>query len=114
MGFFPSKAEPNIWLHQNGDIYEYVAVYVDDLALEMKDSQAFIDIRKVEYHFKLKGTSSIAFHLGMGFFHDKDGMLCMAPRKYVKRIISTYKRLFSLLPKETYALPLEKGDHPEL
>jgi hypothetical protein len=28
-----------IWMRKNGDIYEYVAVYVDDLAITMKDPQ---------------------------------------------------------------------------
>ena len=31
--FVPCKAESDIWMHQNGDQYEYVAVYVDDLIL---------------------------------------------------------------------------------
>jgi len=33
MGFTPSKAEPDIWMRQNGDIYEYIGVYIDDLAI---------------------------------------------------------------------------------
>ena len=37
LGFRPCKAEPDIWLRRNGKIYEYVAVYVDDLAFAMKD-----------------------------------------------------------------------------
>ena len=26
-GFVPCKAEPNIWMHQNGDQYKYVDIY---------------------------------------------------------------------------------------
>jgi hypothetical protein len=33
MGFEPSKSEPNIWMRKNGNIYEYITVYVDDLAV---------------------------------------------------------------------------------
>jgi Reverse transcriptase (RNA-dependent DNA polymerase) len=29
LGFFPCKAEPDIWLRKNGNIYKYIAVYVD-------------------------------------------------------------------------------------
>ena len=36
-GFVPCKTEPDIWMCQNGDQYEYVAVYVDDLAFAVKD-----------------------------------------------------------------------------
>ena len=28
-GFTPCKSEPDIWMRRNGDLYEYIAVYVD-------------------------------------------------------------------------------------
>ena len=37
MGFQPCKAEPDVWLRPNDDLYEYIAVYVDDLAIAAKD-----------------------------------------------------------------------------
>ena len=35
MGFKPSRADPDIWMKssKNGSHYEYIAVYVDDLAI---------------------------------------------------------------------------------
>ena len=36
-GFVPCKAEPDIWLCPRDGVYEYVAVYVDDLAIAMAD-----------------------------------------------------------------------------
>ena len=33
MGFTQSKAEPDIWMHPNGDVYEYIVVYADDLVI---------------------------------------------------------------------------------
>ena len=33
MGFFPSKAENDIWMRDKGDHYEYIGVYVDDLII---------------------------------------------------------------------------------
>ena len=48
-GFTPCRAEPDIWMRRNGDQYEYVAVYVDDLAFALKDPQAFIDNLKKDY-----------------------------------------------------------------
>jgi hypothetical protein len=44
LDFFACKAEPDIWMRRNGHIYEYMAVYVDDLAIAMKDPQDFITI----------------------------------------------------------------------
>ena len=45
MGFKPSKADPDIWMKSSKDDnhYEYIAVYVDDLAICMKCPQAFCD-----------------------------------------------------------------------
>jgi hypothetical protein len=35
MGFTPSKAEADIWIQENGGLYEYIAVYVDDLLIDV-------------------------------------------------------------------------------
>ena len=114
MGFFPCKAEPDIWMRSNGDSYDYIAVYVDDLAIAAKDPQTIVKTLEEKYKFKLKGTGEITFHLGCDFFRDEDGVLCMAPRKYIDKMIDEYKRMFGESPKQNVLSPLEKGDHPEL
>ena len=43
MGFFPSKADPDVWMRKNGDFYDYVAVYVDDLVVAAKKAQTVLD-----------------------------------------------------------------------
>ena len=49
----------------NGDHYEYIATYVNNLAIIMKDPQAFIDqLEAALYNFKLKGSGTLNFHLG--------------------------------------------------
>lgn len=106
--------EPDIWMCQNGDIYEYIAVYVDDLAIVAKDPQAIIDHLEKVYKFKLKGTGPITFHLGCDFFRDDDGILCYAPIKYVDRMVIAYERMFGTKPSRKVRSPLDKGNHPEL
>jgi hypothetical protein len=113
MGFVPSKAEPDIWMRQNGDVYEYIGVYVDDLAIVAKNPREIVDVLERKYQFKLKGTGPISFHLGMGFFRDEEGVLCLSPKRYIERMISTYVTLFGTKPPTKYSSPLEKGDHPE-
>ena len=88
MGFEPSKSKPDIWMRRNGDVYEYIAVYVDDLAIAAKDPLDIVNVLQDVYKFKLKGTGPIAFHLGCDFFHDSKGVLCMAPKKYIEKMIS--------------------------
>ena len=112
--FQPCKAEPDIWMRRKGDIYEYIAVYVDDLAIAMVDPKEFTDTLINKYKFKLKGTGPISFHLGMEFTRDEDGTMCIVPRKYIEKMVSTYERLYGELPRQSYSSPLEKGDHPEL
>jgi Reverse transcriptase (RNA-dependent DNA polymerase) len=114
MGFFPCKAEPDIWMRRAGDKYEYVAVYVDDLAIALVDPQAFVDTLEKQHKFKLKGTGPISFHLGMDFTRDDDGTLCLSPTKYIEKMVANYQKVFGENPKHVYHSPLEKGDHPEL
>ena len=114
-GFQPCKAEPDIWLRPLTDRtgYEYVGVYVDDLAFTMTDPQSFVDVLTNKYKFKLKGTGPISFHLGCDFTRDDDGMLCMHPKKYINRMVDSFERMFGRKPATNVSSPLEKGDHPE-
>ena len=113
MGFVRSHAENNIWMRNKGDHYEYIVTYVDDLGIASKNPQAIIDDLEKKYKFNLKGTGPILFYLGCDYFCDKHGCLCFAPKKYIKKMLDTYKRNFGSSPKQ-YSSPLEKGDHPEL
>jgi hypothetical protein len=114
LGFHPCKAEPDIWMHENNGLYEYIGVYVDDLAIAMRDPQSLIDILTNKYGFKLKGTGNMSFHLGCDFFRADEGVLCMAPRKYIEKMVSGYETKFGEKPQRKISSPLEKGDHPKL
>ena len=113
-GFVPCKAEPDIWLRSCNGVYEYVGVYVDDLAIAMADPQSLVDIFEQKHQFKLKGTGPISFHLGCDFFRDEDNVLCMQPKKYIEKMMMGYETMFGEKPSTRAHSPLEKGDHPEL
>ena len=115
MGFFPSKAEEDIWMRDADDHYEYICVYVDDLLIASKKPQAIIDQLTAKPHsFKLKGTGPVKFHLGCDYFRDENNTLCAGPRKYIERMEIAYKNLFGSAPSQKVQSPLEKNDHPEL
>ena len=115
MGFFPSKAEEDIWMRDCGDHYEYLAVYVDDLLIASKEPQKIIDqLTSAPHSFKLKGTGPVSYHLGNDFFRDESGTLCFGPKKYIEKMAIEYKRLFGSEPKRNVLSPLVKNDHPEL
>jgi len=114
MGFTPSKAEPDIWLHHSGSKYEYIAMYVDDLAIAAKDPKQIVDVLMNHYKFKLKGTGPISFHLGMYLLRDDCGILCMASQQYIEKMCANFEHLFGYPPKQSVTSPIEKNDHPEL
>jgi hypothetical protein len=86
-GFFPCKAEPDIWMRPKNGVYEYIAVYINDLAIDVADPQKFVDVLEKKNKFMLKGTRTIAFHLGCDFFCDDEGILRMAPKKYIEKMM---------------------------
>ena len=56
-------------MRKNGEVYEYVATYVDDLTLAMKDPLALIkQLEDDPFKLKFKGTEELSFQLGYGFF----------------------------------------------
>ena len=114
MGFKPSRADSDIWMKscKDGSHYEYIAVYVDDLAICMKDPKSFCDTLKEKYKLKLKGVGPINYHLGCGYTRDEDGTLVADPRKYVEKILESYGKTFGEKPKKIKT-PLVGGDHPE-
>ena len=113
--FKPSKADPDVWMRPEpgGTCYEYIAVYVDDLAIAAKDSQAFCHELKKRYNVKFKGVGPLEYHLGCTYQKDPDGTLAADPRRYVNKILESYERMFKEKPRKSRP-PLEGGDHPEL
>ena len=91
IGFKPSKADPDIWMKslKDSNHYEYIAVSVDDLAICMKDPNAFCDTLKEKYKLKLKGVGPISYHLGCGYTRDEDGTLVADSRIYVGQILES-------------------------
>ena len=41
IGFFSCKGDPGIWMRNYGEVWEYVAVYVHDLAFVVRDPAEF-------------------------------------------------------------------------
>jgi hypothetical protein len=114
MGFTPSKAEPDIWMRDAGDVYEYIAVYVDDLAIAAKNPAEIIEVFQTIHNFKLKGTGEISYHLGQQFYRLPGGMLVISARRYIDKMVETYVQLFGSKPSTRFTSPLEKNDHPEI
>ena len=61
MGFKPSKADFDLWMRPNGDHYEYVATYVDDIMVFSKDCRTII--RQIQAIFDLKQIGMPEYYL---------------------------------------------------
>ena len=109
MGFKPSKEDPDKWMKSCKDdsYHEYIAGYVDDLAICLKGSQAFCDTLKGKYKLKLKGFGPFNYYLECGYTRDEDGT-----RNYAEKILESYEKMFGSKSKNTRT-PLTAGDHPE-
>ena len=59
--------------------YEYIPVYVDDLAICMKDPLGFCDILTEVYKLRLKAVAPPSFHLGCEYARDEDVTLVADP-----------------------------------
>ena len=42
-GFHRSKVDPDLWMRDEDDVWEYIVVYVDDIIVAMTDAKAFYD-----------------------------------------------------------------------
>ena len=113
MDFFPSKADPDVWMRDCGTHYEYMCVYVDDLLHISKNPSILFDELTTKYGYKLKGVGPPKYHLGGDYFRDSDGTQAWGAQTYIKKMLGNYERMFGMKPKE-YSAPLEKGDHPEI
>ena len=62
LGFRLSKADPNFWIQDKRDHYEYLASYVNDILVWSKDPMAVMeDLKKV---YTMKGVGIPEYYLG--------------------------------------------------
>ena len=95
IGFVPSKADTDIWMRgRNGNIWEYIATYVDNLAIIMKDPKLFTDLLIDKYKYKLKGVEPITYHLGSDYKRDPDGTFYVSAQSYINKMIESYKKYY--------------------
>ena len=110
MNFIPSRADQCIWLKKNVklNLYEYIAVYVDDLCIGAQDPKELINILKSKYHLKVKGDGPLTYYLEADYFQDPDGTMVSQPKKYIEKLKETYVRLFNTEPSKGLKTPIEK------
>jgi hypothetical protein len=121
MGFKPSRADPDFWIKDCGDHYEYIATYVDDVLAFSKEPLALIEELKTDYI--LKGIGQPRYYLGgdvieldntwnsMGIY------TALSAETYIGNVVSKYETLFTTTDQpytfRTFHSPMEQNYHPE-
>eukprot|EP00977_Amphora_coffeiformis_P022030 scaffold10291_cov130-Amphora_coffeaeformis.AAC.1 len=83
LGFTPTYADPDVWIRDGGDCYEYIVVYVDDIFTALKEPVIFYDaIQSEPWNYKLKNVEEPKYHLDGDFFRDSDGTFCYGAQTY--------------------------------
>ena len=113
IGFWPSRADNEVWMREYNGHYEYLCLYVDDLAVMAENPSDIYKMLRDVGGYKLREEEGISYHIGGDFTRDPDGTLCYGAKTYIKRMLANYERMFGTMPKE-YSSPLDAGDHPEL
>ena len=112
-GWSQSRADPDIWMKDKGDHWEYICTYVDDILVMSKEPELFMET--LQKTFKMKGVGPPSYHLGADFVRHENGKLSWGSKTYVKKILSQFERLFPDFKfSKRVATPLEPGDHPEI
>ena len=103
LGFTPSKVDNDVWMRKSpAGCYKYLAVYVDELLIAMKDPASFCKTLKETYHFEMKGDGPLDYHLGMNYIREPDGTLKQIPQQYIEKMMVSYEVMF----KEPLIKPL--------
>ena len=116
MGYKPSKGDPDVWMRDCGDHYDYICVYVDDLLILSKKPNDVIAALRKKYKFKLKGVGFPKYYLGADIERrtHPESVLIMGSKTYIGKILGLYEKMFGSPPPANIHTPLDPADHPEL
>ena len=112
MGFTQCRADADLWIKKdpNNGTYEYIATYVDDLILVMKDPKPYIE--HIKNKFPIRNIEfKPEYYLGTNItINEKNIKISM--EKYIKETIRKYENSHGPIRKEN--IPASHNDHPEL
>ena len=120
MGYIPSKAYLDLWILKQGDHYEYIACFVDDIISFSKDPISIMNELKKTYVMKAVGTPE--YYLGgnviqLGEEWEKEGITtALSAETYITNIVDKLAKMVGVeaFPKSRYKTPMSEEYHSEL
>jgi hypothetical protein len=110
-----SKHDPDLWMVDKSSHYEYLATYVDDILIWIKDPRAVK--KSLEKTYMLKSVGIPDYYLGwnaefLGESWKNQGLgLALSAKIYIQDVIPKFEVLFGkeFKPIKT---PMSEGYHP--
>jgi hypothetical protein len=96
----------------DGNHWEYLATYVDDILVFSKDPMAMINKLKAVY--TLKGIGEPDYYLGRDIAITLDTKIACSAKTYIKRAVTNYEALFDVPGFRLYNTLTAEDYHPEL
>ena len=113
MGFRPTRADPDLWIRESddGNSYEYIATYVDDIIVVAKEPMRYLENMKRK--FPIRNIEEMPeYYLGNNIEIRNNNTIKINSKKYITEIVSRYEKEHGALKKEN--VPATPNDHPEL
>ena len=91
MGFKPSKADPDLWIRDAGDHYEYIVKNINDIWIMSKDLMSILNkMERPSGLYDSKGIGSPKYYLGSDIKIICQGnsieQLSLSSKTYIKSI----------------------------
>src|SRR5688500_7223411 len=118
LGFRPSKADPDLWIKQVDDHYEYIARYVDDVIVFSKEPMAIMEELKKTYI--MKGVGKPQYYLGgdmveLGPEWEKEGISsAFSAETYIRNSLPKLAKLCGLEYFKKWSTPFAVEYHAEM
>ena len=69
MGFSRSRGDPDVWIRPNGDSYDYIGTYTDDMIVVSHRVQEIFD--EINAVYNLGQPEEPSYHIGVDYFKTK-------------------------------------------
>ena len=116
MGFLSCQTDPDVWIRDRGDHYEYLCVYVDDLIIISKTPMEIIEDLKNKCGYTLKGVGVPEYYLGGDIRREKkkddSAQTIVTAKTYIRNVCDMIEKLFEIQLQNVASL-LVGGYHPE-
>jgi hypothetical protein len=117
MNFHPIKSDPCVFVNKDGDAWNYVLVYVDDILIGTKDPHRMKLIKdQLKEKLKITDKGEIGTFLGVDCATSEDGkLLTMSQGRYIDALAERFNmtnacNLYKLPPLETIDLSGDQVD----